>query len=99
MSTPAILFSIYLLVGLILMIFAVATPGKEKRAKGFASLGAGDGFDAGLMIFVALLWPVWLLAMLGKKAPIQPPQHNAGSRPLSDDSSASRTSSSLGPRG
>jgi len=69
MSTPAILFSIYFLIGLILMIVAVASPGKEKRTKGFASLGAGDGLDAGLMIFVALLWPVWLLAMLAKKEP------------------------------
>ncbi|HTJ79502.1 MAG TPA: hypothetical protein VL357_10950 [Rariglobus sp.] len=31
--------------------------------------------------------------------PIQPPQRNAGSRPSSDDSSASETPSSLGPRG
>ena len=69
MSTPAILFSIYILVGLILMIFAVASPGKEKRTKGFALFGVGDGLDAGLMIFVALLWPVWLLAILAKKGP------------------------------
>ena len=34
-----------------------------------------------------------------KKEPIQPPQRNAGSRPSSDDSPASKTSSSLGPRG
>jgi hypothetical protein len=33
------------------------------------------------------------------KEPIQSPQHNAGSRPSSDDSSASETPSSLGPRG
>ncbi len=69
MSTPAILFSIYILAGLILMIFAVASPGKEKRTKGFASFGLGHGLDAGLMIFIALLWPVWLLAILAKKGP------------------------------
>lgn len=34
-----------------------------------------------------------------KKEPNQPPQRNAGSRPSSDDSSASETPSSLGPRG
>lgn len=33
------------------------------------------------------------------KKPIQPPQHNAGSRASPNDSSASETSSSLGPRG
>jgi hypothetical protein len=33
------------------------------------------------------------------KKPNQALQHNAGSRPLSDDSSASETPSSLGPRG
>ena len=34
-----------------------------------------------------------------KTEPNQPPQHNAGSRPSSSDSSASETPSSLGPRG
>lgn len=34
-----------------------------------------------------------------EKRPNQPPQRNAGSRPSSDDSSASETPSSLGPRG
>jgi hypothetical protein len=38
----------------------------------------------------------WLRA---RREPIQPPQHNAGSRPFSADSSASEISSSLGPRG
>ena len=36
---------------------------------------------------------------LGVKEANQPLQRNAGSRPSSDDSSASETSSSLGPRG
>lgn len=69
MSTPAILFSVYILVGLILMIVAVASPGKEKRTKGFTPLGAGDPLEAGLFLFVALLWPIWLLVMLKKKEP------------------------------
>jgi len=34
-----------------------------------------------------------------KESPNQPVQHNAGSRPPSDDSPASETPSSLGPRG
>jgi len=35
----------------------------------------------------------------GFREPIQPPQHNAGSRPSSGDSPASDAESSLGPRG
>lgn len=69
MSAPTILFSIYFFIGLILMIVAIASHGKEKRTKGLTAFGTGDGLDAGLMIFVALLWPVWLLAMLTKKEP------------------------------
>jgi hypothetical protein len=69
MSTPAILFSIYIGIGLLLMVVAVATPGKEKRTKGFEGFGVGGGFDAGLMIFIALLWPIWILSMLDKKEP------------------------------
>ena len=69
MSTPAILFGIYLGIGLLLMIVAVATSGKEKRTKGYVPYGVGDGVDAGLMIFVALLWPVWILSLLAKKEP------------------------------
>ena len=45
------------------------TPGKEKRTKGLEALGTGDGLDAGLMIFVALLWPIWILSILGRKEP------------------------------
>ena len=69
MSTPATLFSIYFVIGLLLMVVAVASPGKEKRTKGFGMFGTGDAFDAGLLIFIALLWPVWLLTSLGKKDP------------------------------
>jgi hypothetical protein len=38
-------------------------------------------------------------AMKAEAEPNQPPQRNAGSRPSSDDSPASETPSSLGPRG
>jgi len=69
MSTPATLFSVYVGIGLILMIFAVASRGKEKRTKGFESFGTGGGFDAGLMILIALLWPAWIVSLLGKKEP------------------------------
>ena len=49
------------------MIIAVAGPGKEKRTKGFAGFGTGDGFDMSIFIFIALLWPIWLLLGLSKK--------------------------------
>lgn len=41
----------------------------------------------------------FLLVCLGRRVPIQVPQRNAGSRPPSDDSPASESPSSLGPRG
>jgi hypothetical protein len=69
MSAPAILFSIYFAIGLLLMVIAVASPGKEKRTKGFWMFGTGDAPDAVLLIFIALLWPVWLLTSLTKKDP------------------------------
>ena len=69
MSIPAILFSIYLVIGLLLMVVAVASPGKEKRTKGFEASGGGDVFDAGLLLFIALLWPIWIFTSLMKKDP------------------------------
>jgi len=69
MSTSATLFGIYLLIGLVLMAVAVATPGKRERTKYFEpSAGGGNGgFDAGLLIFVALLWPLWLISLFLQK--------------------------------
>lgn len=69
MSTTAILFIAYLVTGLVLMVFAVASRGNRERTKGLDSLDNGDALDAGLMIFIALLWPVWLLMILSKKNP------------------------------
>ena len=67
MSIAAILFMIYFAIGLLLMTIAVASPGKEKRTKGFETAGGGDALDAGLLIFIALLWPIWLITCLLKK--------------------------------
>lgn len=69
MSTPARLFGIYLLIGLVLMVIAVAAPGKRERTKNFEpSAGGGNGaFDAGLLIFIALLWPLWLASLFLQK--------------------------------
>ena len=70
MSVPAMLFFAYFGVGLLLMTIAVATPGKEKRTKWWGGIAfiTGDGFDAGLLIFIALLWPIWLIVILAKRS-------------------------------
>lgn len=69
MSTSAILFSVYFFIGLVLMVVAVASPGKEKRTKGLGGFSLGGEIGAGLMIFIALLWPIWIMTLLGKKEP------------------------------
>lgn len=76
MSGPAIAFSVYFGIGLLLMIVAVASPGKEKRTKGFEPAGGGDAVDAALLIFIALLWPIWLLSLFNKKDPKSPTSHD-----------------------
>jgi hypothetical protein len=65
MSTPALIFTCYFFVGLGLMVFAVATRGKEKRAQNL-DISQASPVDAGLMLFIALLWPVWLLIAISK---------------------------------
>ncbi len=65
MSTPAVLFCLYFLIGLLLMVVAVATRGKEKRAD-YLDISHASPVDAGLMIFIAVLWPIWLLLALLK---------------------------------
>jgi hypothetical protein len=54
MSTPALLFSVYFFIGLLLMVIATATRGKEKRAK-YLDISQASPVDAGLMIFIAVL--------------------------------------------
>lgn len=60
------------------------------------SAGAEEGaiYNSSAMQQVAAV-----LEELRSRRPIQPPQHNAGSRASSGDSSASATPASLGPRG
>lgn len=69
MRTPAVLFALYLLVGLLLLTFAVASRGKASRSQAIAGIPTGDRLDAWLLLFIALLWPVWLLATLLRKHP------------------------------
>ena len=57
--------SIYVLLGMVSMVVAVAIRGKRERTKGFETAGA-DESTAMLFLFVALLWPVWLLGLFFK---------------------------------
>ena len=66
MSAGATWFGIYFGIGLILMILTLASHRGRKRAELLAG-GAPDELSAVLLIFVALLWPVWLIAMLTKR--------------------------------
>lgn len=66
MSAGATWFGIYFGIGPILMTRALAS----HRARKYAQLLAGrapDELSAVLLIFIALLWPVWLIAMLTKR--------------------------------
>jgi hypothetical protein len=64
-SIPTLLFGAYFFIGIILMIVAVATRGKERRAP-YLDVSGGTLVDAALLIFIALLWPFWLIAWLAK---------------------------------
>ena len=65
MSIPALLFSVYFIAGLCFCVVAVATRGKERRSQYFDA-SDGTAVGAGLLIFIALLWPVWLLSLLAR---------------------------------
>lgn len=67
MSTGAIAFGIYFGIGLLLLILVIAIRAKEKGLAGFEAGGGGDVIDAWLLIFIAVLWPVWLVVWLTKK--------------------------------
>jgi hypothetical protein len=66
MSIPALAFAIYFFVGLTLMIVAVATHDKERRAR-YLDVNDGTEIGAGLMIFIVLLWPLWLILAFSKE--------------------------------
>ena len=69
MSIPAILFALYLVIGLLLLTLAGAWRGKASRSQAISGFPSGDQLDAWLLLFIALLWPVWLLATLMRKHP------------------------------
>lgn len=63
MSTPATVFAIYVFIGLICLVVALATRGKESRTPADWPM-AGTDFDAAFLLFISLLWPLWLLKRL-----------------------------------
>jgi len=63
MSTAATVFTIYLLVGLLTLVVAVATPGKERRAP-FLDARDGTSMGAAYLLLMSILWPLWLLLWL-----------------------------------
>lgn len=59
MSTAAALFSTYFGIGLVLMIVAFICRKAERPSR-----KPGLFFDEHLVVFVALLWPIWLFTSL-----------------------------------
>ena len=67
MSTPATAFGLYLGIGLLLLTVAVASNKNRKRAEHLDLVSTGTELSAGYLIFIALRWPIWLLAALAKQ--------------------------------
>jgi hypothetical protein len=67
MTTPATLLSLYLVVGLLLMTFAMASGAKRRRAATLDPLIDGTAPGAAALFFIALLWPIWLVVAFAKK--------------------------------
>ena len=67
MSTPATLFGIYFGIGLLVMIVAIASDKQRTLAKTLDPLLDANVPTAGVMGFIALLWPIWLIAKLSKE--------------------------------
>ena len=63
MNLSALLISAYFAIGLSLMIVTLDRTRREQRSKGVVAPGGGEPpIAVGRLIFIALLWPVWLLA-------------------------------------
>jgi hypothetical protein len=65
-STSSILFGSYFAIGLISMIVAVATRGKERRTQ-MLDVNDGTYIGTGMMILIALLWPLWICGLFFSK--------------------------------
>lgn len=64
MSTPATAFGIYFGIGLLLLTVAVASNKHRKRNEHLDLATTGTELGASYLIFIALLWPIWLIATL-----------------------------------
>ena len=61
MNLPALILSAYFAIGLSLMIVMLDRSGREQRARGEAGPEGRPRIEVGRLIFIALLWPIWLL--------------------------------------
>jgi hypothetical protein len=66
MSLPATIFAIYFGIGLLLMVVALVSSKTRDAGKALDPLVGADEISAGILIFIALLWPLWLFAALTK---------------------------------
>ncbi len=64
MSMPATLGAIYLAIGLLLMVVAMAVGTKRRRARALDGLIDGTEPGAWLLFAVAAFWPIWLMVAL-----------------------------------
>ena len=67
MSTQAKLFAAYFGIGLLLMVLAFISRRATRGLKTLDPLVDAGHIAAGMLIFIALLWPVWLVALMFQK--------------------------------
>jgi hypothetical protein len=64
MSTPAILFTLYLAAGLIVATVIMVTDIAKKRISAIGVLGDLATLHAGAFLLFLSLWPIWLIIIL-----------------------------------
>jgi hypothetical protein len=67
MSTPAKFFAAYFGIGMLLLLVAIISDKTRSRARTLEHIVDEVSVGAGLLIFIALLWPVWLVGILARK--------------------------------
>jgi hypothetical protein len=75
MITAANLFGAYFSVGLLLMAVVVVSTKAKRRRLALETIAGADEISAAVLIFIALLWPIWLVYLLTKEKRHPPPNH------------------------